>query len=1188
MTPSTASGGAAASPGEGLPATGGAAAFAPRGPWRKPAFWTAFALVSAACLALALKLFPVALPIVNVDISMSRDAAVAAARERAAALKLASPDARAAVLFQTDGATQNYIELEGGGKKAFGELVKGDLYAPYVWVVRLFEVGKIPEVTLRFTPQGKPYGFERRVAETYVRDPATKALPVDAARALAEKRAGEDWGVDFGTWKFLEQSEVTRPSGRIDRVFVYQRAETLGEARVRLRLATAGDELVEAVRYTFIPQSFARRFAEMRSTNDTIANVATLFAALAYGIGGLIVGTIWLARRKALLPRPSFSAGAVVGTLLGAMILAAVGSAWFGFDTAQSEAAFWAQQVGGAIAITLAGAAGYGLVFMCAEALTRTAFGHQPQLWRLWSREGGATRQALGRTLGGYLFVPIELAFIAVFYYATNTWLGWWQPSSEMTDPNVLSSAVPALGPIAMALQAGFMEECLFRAIPLALGALVGQRFGHRRLGIAIMFVVQAVVFGAAHANYPGFPAYSRLVELIFPAMVWAAIFLRFGLLPTIILHAVFDLVLMSIPVFLVDAPGAGLQRGLVIAAGLVPLAVVLLRRWQQGAWRELPAALRNAGWLRPAEASADAEDAIVAPGPTPRALRFARTLPWLGIAGLAAWLLTSAFRADVPTLAIPRADALARADAAVAARGGAPDAGWKRSWSVALPTDDGAQWLMHRFVWQESGADAYRALIGHTLPPPLWAVRYARFDGDVAARAEEWRVTVAGDGSLRQVRHSLPEAQAGARLSRDAALDIAKAELRDHMGLDPAALTLVAASDTARPNRTDWTFEWTDPRVKLAAGGEARVQVTVGGDRVLAAGQRVHVPEQWLRDEAASDNRWAIAKKAVAILAAIAGLAALVLGVRSFTHAQSDTRAGFVFGLAWFAGTLLAALNSWPEIAFGLVTTDPVATQVALRVAGVVLGALFGALFVGLFAAVGVHAARRQVSAPLLPGFASWKAGAAAALMVAGLSTLLSEGAPQLAPRWPALGSQATWLPWLNAMLTGVTYLRTVAIALFVLFVLQRITARWTRRVFLVPLLLLLLYALPALGAPDMPAALAGGLISGLIATTVVMWLFRYDPRALPAFVLVGGLVDGAVATAQKGLPSAWIGYALGALVWVLLCAAITRYLARPLPAAMPAAFGAAEPASAASGAAEPAPAASGAAEPAPAAPAP
>ena len=45
--------------------------------------------------------------------------------------------------------------------------------------------------------------------------------------------------------------------------------------------------------------------------------------------------------------------------------------------------------------------------------------------------------------------------------------------------------------------------------------------------------------------------------------------------------------------------------------------------------------------------------------------------------------------------------------------------------------------------------------------------MRYARFAGDVVDRAEEWRVTVNGDGSIRQLTHLLPEGRPGAKLSR-------------------------------------------------------------------------------------------------------------------------------------------------------------------------------------------------------------------------------------------------------------------------------------------------------------------------------------------------------------------------------------------------------------------------------------
>ena len=95
-----------------------------------------------------------------------------------------------------------------------------------------------------------------------------------------------------------------------------------------------------------------------------------------------------------------------------------------------------------------------------------------------------------------------------------------------------------------------------------------------------------------------------------------------------------------------------------------------------------------------------------------------------------------------MPPLAIDRGAAEAAAVAALAERGVVLGPPWQRFSAPRTEIEDPAQRQLHGFVWREAGAAAYRSLIGNTLAPPLWDVRFARFDGDVADRAEEWRVT--------------------------------------------------------------------------------------------------------------------------------------------------------------------------------------------------------------------------------------------------------------------------------------------------------------------------------------------------------------------------------------------------------------------------------------------------------------
>ena len=1117
---------------------------------RKPAFWIAYAVVALASLAVAWQLFPLAIPLVNLDIRMSRVDAIAKAEMLAAQRKLAPEGARSAAIFNHDDVAQSYVELEGGGKPAFARLVAGDVYAPYWWDVRLFKAGVIDEVLVRFKPDGAVNGFTRRLPETYVRDAATMALPADTALDLARTRATQDWDVDLKPYHLLEQAQQVRVSGRVDHQFVFERADTLGDARIRLQLVVTGDELTKILPFVHVPEAFERRFQELRSANNSIAAVATIAAGVLYGLVGCILGALWLLRQRWLVWQPPIVAGMVIGALLAATILANSPTAWFGFATAQQESTFWVRQVGLALLVWLGGGLALAEVFMAAEGLTRRAFPQHPQLWRLWSRDAAGTVEIAGRTAGGYLFVPIELALIAAFYFVTNRWLGWWQPSEALTDPNILSSLVPALTPISIALQAGFMEECVFRAVPLALGALVGARYGRRRLGIAIAFVLQAVVFGAAHANYPGFPSYSRLVELLVPSMMWALIFLRYGLLPTIMLHALFDLALISIPLFLVDAPGSSLQRALVIAAALVPACIVLVRRAQSGAWGTLPASLFNAAWLPAEPAATTPERAAVAGVVGARGALLQRALPLLGLAGLAAWIAFTTLRADVPPLAIDRGAAEAAATAALAQRGVVPGPQWQRFSAPRSALDESAQRQWHGFVWREAGAIAYRALVGRTLAPPLWDVRFARFDGDVAERAEEWRVTVAGDGVVRQVVHRLPEGRPGPLLEHDAAQAIAERALRERLAQDAAALQLRSAEQTARPARRDWAFTYADPRIDVGKGGEARAQVIVAGDEVVLAGRSVFVPEAWQRAESEREGRRQLAKLCSIVVIALAAIGALIYAVVAWGKGRSDRRAFLrVAGISLVLMVAVSA-NNWPVVAMQLKTAEPVANQVVIGILGALAGGLLVALLFGLLAGVGAYYARTQVAARMGGRFPAWTLGVAAALATAGIAAALTALVTPEMPVWPNLRAQTVAWPWAGALTGGLALIPAVTVTLFLLSVVDRVTAGWTRRIFACALVLVLLGAAAAIFAgQELHYALLQGVIEGLTTFAFAWLVLRYDLRTVPAFVATGLLLDGAGSAAIAGTVGAWILVALAAAVTIALTWAVTRYVMSPLP---------------------------------------
>jgi hypothetical protein len=535
-------------------------------------------------------------------------------------------------------------------------------------------------------------------------------------------------------------------------------------------------------------------------------------------------------------------------------------------------------------------------------------------------------------------------------------------------------------------------------------------------------------------------------------------------------------------------------------------------------------------------------------------ASRFQRALPLLALLGLAAWALFAPFRADVPSPRIDRARAVEAAEAALAERGVHLDADWQRLSALRAATEEGPVWTMHKFVWREAGPDRYHALIGGVLAPPVWDVRFARFAGDVAERAEEWRVSVGPDGAVRSVRRTLPEARAGATLARDAARALAEETLRARFDVDAGALRAVAAEEAKRPARTDWSFTWADPRVDVGKDGEARYSVLVSGDEVSAYGRYVFVPEAWKVEEDRRANRAQVAAIGAGLVFLAAALAGLVVGIIAWTHRRCDTAAVWRVMLLSVLVTLLVAANNLPALALQLRTAEPLWQQWLMRGLGVAAAGVVTALLLGLLAGVGAWGARTAPRHALAGRLPPWAAGVAAACLVVGLQTALAGAAPRSVPLWPPL-PEGQWSPLAGAVLGGLNMVPLIGAALFVVYVVARLTHGFSRRGWLGVGMIVLLQCASALagaGGQYVPALL-GGLAAGLTSAAVLWWLVRYDLRMLPAYIVASALIGTLVRVVQVGTAQAWMLFALQAAVAIAMAWIVTRYIDRPLAAADP-----------------------------------
>ncbi len=1111
-----------------------------RAPWP----WLLLVLLAAASGWYAWRTFPAAFPLLELDVRMDRAAALTASDSIAALLEIGPTPGRRVAVFQGDAEAQTFVELEGGGAEAFRMLIQDGEHLAWQWEVRRFAPGSAHEVRMAFSPAGTPAGFR----ETLPEDHPGPALELDSARTFAQEAAARDWGVTVGPeWTELPAAAETRPSGRRDHTFTWERSHpSLGEGRFRLEMVVAGDRLTALRQFVRVPEAFTRRYQEIRSANDGLAAGASFGMFLLYGLGGVVIGLVILARQQRLYLRPALWWSIALASVVALSVINFIPLAWLEYDTALPLPTFWFQQAG-----LVAGAlVGLSLMFLASflggENLARAGFGPHPFLWGAFGREAGASDAMLRRVLIGILLTPVFLGYAVGFSALSSEWSGWWSPMTPLIEPNLIATPLPWLPVIAGPLQAAVWEELLFRAVPFGGAMLLARRFGGRTGWLAAAFVVQAVIFAAAHANYPAQPAHARLVELLLPSFLFGALFIRWGLVPAIVLHFEYNLVLFAVPLF--ATPGTTLlgSKVIVLAAGLAPLAVVFARRLQAGTWLPLTEAGRNAGHRGgPALAEAAGPRTEQAPAHPPAA---ADPLPapstaWLALggAGAVAWLAGVA-TAPAPAVSFTaaRGAIMAVAVDTLLQRGVDTADGWTVTARIAGGATDA-----HRFAWEAGGRGAHDSLLGRYLPVPRWEVVLRRHDGDVVDRAEEWSAWIDGDGRPLRVTHQRPEHAPDTSLTELEARALAEAALRNVPGLDPPALEPVAAVPTEQPARRDWLFTWTDPAGPRIGEGQLRVEAEVNGAEVVRVGRRVHIPEEWTRERRAG----AIQRMLPGVASGVVLVALMIAGgvaalIRLSRRTLAGHRALRIGALATLLGAI-AAWNSWPLSAAALSTTQPLALQQALLVASSLIGLLVVGVGSGLLAGLPIRGGSAGIRAQVWVGVAI---GASVAGLRAIVAVLNRDGGPRFGSS-PPLDQQSPLLA--TALGPTAAMLATAVMLIAILWALRPPTrAGGIRRAFVWLVLLAVAVMVSGGAASERIVLMTLGVLGGLALT---WWGIRGVLGRYPAAIATAAATLAALNLLRDLRAATWPGAWAGGLLGLMLLAVATWWLTNLLPAHAP-----------------------------------
>lgn len=1094
-------------------------------------FWFIFTFLSCAAAFFSYTYIDKVYSLVNLSITANRHQVLADAQKLAQELSWDITDYQDVTSFESQDDLQCFVELEAGGKDAFVEMFESGTYYPYHWHVRFFKEKQVIEMHAWFSPQGQRIGYAQKLSE----QSAGAALDKEQAQSLIQEQITA-WCTDFDRYKLIEYDRQVRTTGRVDHTCTYERTDkTIGAGFYRFKAVVCGDVVTKLEPFVKIPDNFLRRYKQMRSANNLLGSVGSFFFRSLYLLFFCLLGFILFYRRNYLLYKNSAIAAGIVA---GGMFLRGLNEfpLWAtSYNTVQSSSTFIIMKLIEQFITFFSLFAMIFLTLVVAEAAGRWMYGKHIQFFKNFSLSAFSCVQVAEQVIFGYLMVPFMFAYVVVFGYVTKTYGGWWSPAGSLFDPNVVACYFPWLSAVTISLQAGFFEEVVCRAIPLAMTAFLTKDSKYKNIWFFAIFIVQALIFGACHANYPNQPFYARLIELIIPSFGFGWMYLTFGLLPGVITHFVYDVIWFAMPIF---SSNLVLSQCMVILLAGLPLWTVLFLYVYNRKFTRLSVTDFN-------EACPKFQVKNFTSLPRP----IGQEIPALhikiiivcGLLGLLTWVGTYKFHSDVRPLGITKAQAIARAEQEVQHQfHDLIDS----SWTAVATTQDDCSDMASRFIWQVYGKEIYDLAMDSYLYGITWKVRFIQFSRSVEDRCEEYIVKMTtdyqGHAHVVYTEHIVPEHFAGADLTQEQALQIAYDFIEKKYLLMPQDLSVVLINNDKFDNRRDWTIIMQDTNIfDFALEGQARITIKLCGDEICAYSRFIFVPEKWVRKEQASIMNLNSIKIGCYMLLFFFIAFGLLLGMQTIFTSRFGVHIMRHKALFIAMVGVIHACNSLPELIGYFNTAEPLYHQLTGVWLGLISKMSYQVLSCSLLLALGavgcIKGKRKHYIHSLI-------IGVSAGLFMIGVNSLIIYIMPQMQPLCGGCQSISHYfsvLAFVGHYFKIFYIFLSAMIAIF--FVMKALRHVWADRIWMhiIPVILFCISLQAIFYVDSVFAMIVSGVSMGLTLSIIFYLILQYDMTLLP---IVCGM-DVISMIVPSILYPAYVGARIDGLIALVFIAMVAVY---------------------------------------------
>lgn len=924
------------------------------------------AFVGLGGLGLFVHYYQEAFPAASLNFRLSRDEVYRTAGQYLKDLGHDPDSYHTAAIFTWSQMPQIFLERTLGLEES--NRLARDWLSLWSWQVRWYQPLHEEEFRVALDPGGRIVGFSHRIPE----DAPGAALAQEEALTLAAAYLRQRQQLDLSGYDLVDRSTTVRPH-RVDHEFAYRKADFVAgeDGHYRLEVLVQGNRIGGYREYLWVPESFAREYAEIRGRAHLLTGTFQVFW-IALGIAALVVLAQY--HRSRLL---EWQPGVVIGILVAvASVVAGLNSlplTRYGFDTEQSGTVFLVTSSVGLIFNAAVLGATICLVGTAGNALGRTVLhqGAHTPLGRL-TGSGLLSRHFLRATLAGYVIAAGMLGYVTLFYLVGSRHFGLWVPADVSEYSNAFSTVLPWIYPLLAGLSASALEEFFFRF--LAISLLVRWL---KRTWIAVL--IPAVVWAFLHSNYPVEPIYARGVELTLVGIVLGAAFLRYGIWAPIVAHYAYNAFITAYPMIRSTSlyfQLSGLAvTGLLLLPAIPALFAVLTGR--SPGKLDKPAAVAVPEARTPTALPSSAPAPELRQPPRLHGLRLHAALEnhvpdrrtWIAAGMLACAGAVLILRIQpVPfgsrnlTLSVTRAEAVRTAQV-FTRQIGLDTRGFRHS--VEFHSTVGSQDHVH--LARTAGmAPADTLMFEHT-SPWMWYVRWFK----PLEKEELWVGVDASGRGVRFLEHRIPETRAGAQLTADSARVLAVDVARRHFGLpvdDPDRYALLEDRSTQRQARLDHHFVWERWDHKFN-GGEFRVHLGIQGDTVGRTALYYRAPVAFLREHRQQDAGDLVAQVGRLLLTAVTVVLCGLCFLRTYRDRVLTGRFPACAGAAMALTTLVHRINLLPVFHQHFDTSQSMQTFLGRQAVGLLLEMAFSGLGYAATLMLLVALYRTRFDRGILPG---------------------------------------------------------------------------------------------------------------------------------------------------------------------------------------------------------------------------